>query len=263
MQFLITRSEPHATQLAQQLTELGVSSTFAELMTIEPQPLSGSQRSHLLNLDLFDTIICVSANAAKTLAEFIDQYWPQLPVDLNWIAIGQATANTLAEHIPELSTSEIILPNGTDSEALLALPQLEQAKGKKVLLAKGVGGRDLIQQALTEAGATVTELELYKRTPAFQSSTSLVDALNQQPDFIQIASGDAFFCLLALLKQQQQDKKLITQQTGLWLVPSQRVSSILQEHGIPSHQVAVCDGASNQAIISFLSEQQKTQEHAQ
>ena len=73
-------------------------------------------------------------------------------------AIGQATAAALnaAGHRVSMMPAE-----GADSESLLALPQLAHMAGQRVLIVRGTGGRDLLQEAMTARGAQVQYAEVY------------------------------------------------------------------------------------------------------
>lgn len=253
MKLLITRAQPHASQLSDALHKLGVQTSHVPVMSIEPLTLSGASRSQLLNLDTFDMVIVISANAAELFADHIDQYWPQLPIGIQWVAIGRATALSLAHCIPDLDCSEIHVPDGTDSEALMRLELFQTLKEKKVLLVKGQGGRDLIRDTVTMRGAKVTELPLYQRQPAMTQADALVTALSEPLDVIQVASGDSFLNMIAMLKGRI-DPNRLPSLTCRWLVPSTRVAQIMQAQGIPSTNICVCNGASNEAVVSVVQE---------
>jgi uroporphyrinogen-III synthase len=55
---------------------------------------------------------------------------------------------------------------GSDTEALLAMPQLAHISGQRVLIVRGVGGRELLADVLVERGAQVQLAEVYTREPA-------------------------------------------------------------------------------------------------
>jgi uroporphyrinogen-III synthase len=78
-------------------------------------------------------------------------------------AIGRATARALETAGVRIDA----LPStGADSEGLLALPQFGDPAGRRVLIVKGVGGRDALRAGLEALGATVTLAEVYRRVPA-------------------------------------------------------------------------------------------------
>jgi len=251
MKFLITRSEPTASPLANALRKLGVETLSVPVMAIEPLPLIGEGRTHLLNLDTFDVVVVISVNAAESLSEYIDQYWPQLPIGIQWVAIGKATADALANCIPEIDFKEIKVPDGTDSEALLKLDEFQNIMSKKVLLAKGQGGRDLIRDTLTARGAKVSELPLYQRLPAISNSAALAKAFSSSLDFVQVASGDSFLHMLAMLDDPTK-QQLLGSQIPRWFVPSQRVAQLMEEFGVNKDRLVLCEGASNDAILNRI-----------
>lgn len=79
------------------------------------------------------------------------------------IAVGQATARVL-QHF---SVNNILVNTiGNDSEAALALPIWNHLpKGAKVLIVRGVGGRDYLAHCLQQRGLTVCFSEIYQRVP--------------------------------------------------------------------------------------------------
>jgi uroporphyrinogen-III synthase len=50
-----------------------------------------------------------------------------------------------------------------DSESLLALPEMTSVAGKKVMIVRGIGGRDVLAESLITRGAQVTFAECYQR----------------------------------------------------------------------------------------------------
>ncbi|SPX20398.1 uroporphyrinogen III synthase [Escherichia coli] len=79
-----------------------------------------------------------------------DRKWPRLP---DYFAIGRTTA--LALHT--VSGQKILYPQDREiSEVLLQLPELQNIAGKRALILRGNGGRELIGDTLTARGAEVT-----------------------------------------------------------------------------------------------------------
>lgn len=115
-------------------------------------------------------VIFVSPAAVAFGMALIDRHWPQYPVTVDWVAVGERTRQALAQW-----GVAALAPAGDDerSEGLLALPELEAVVGEKVLIMRGRGGRELLAESLRERGARVALLELYERVPL---SVSLPDS---------------------------------------------------------------------------------------
>jgi len=97
-------------------------------------------------LEGFDLIIFTSANAVRFGAAFLEQ-----KRDLTLAAIGPATARAL-----NLAGYRVaVQPVGTtDSEGLLLHPRLEHLAGHRILIIKGSGGRQLLEEISARSGLT-------------------------------------------------------------------------------------------------------------
>ena len=99
------------------------SARISDEVALELKALDGpsaEQRGLLLRLDEYQHIIFVSANAIRFGMDWIGDYWPQLPVGLNWYTVGEASAKLLADFGVEVKTPAVDM----SSEGLLALPEL-------------------------------------------------------------------------------------------------------------------------------------------
>lgn len=273
-QVLITRPAPHNKRISQLLEEEGISSNCVPVLDTQITPLDGAEQSHLYNFDLFDLVIIISANAAKYLANHLDKIWPQTPSHPKWLCIGHATQRELLNQLDDIDPANVGIPDGNDSEALLKHRFAQTLNGKKVLIVKGEGGRPLIEQSLQQQGAQHTVLELYKRILP-NNQLDLITSL-KQPDlkFIHIASGDSYKNLIALsfsvidsvnasalsiaqlfnTANASMDAKSIIHKLKdvIWIVPSQRVKTLMIEDGVSPEQIDVSDGASDQALLARL-----------
>ena len=112
------------------------------------QQLSAARNAALL--------IFVSANAVQYAFPLLPE---QLPLDIDIAAVGSATARALSA----VGLDPTLVPERMDSEGLLALPKLLDVTGKSVVILRGNGGRELLHDTLSERGAGVTEVEVYRR----------------------------------------------------------------------------------------------------
>lgn len=116
----------------------------------QPQPL-------LQRLEQFDIAIFISANAVEHSRPLMPS---PLPPQLTLAAVGKRTATLLQQQ----SDRPILTPTaGSDSEALLALPELQQVAGRRILIIRGEGGRERLAETLVERGATVEYADVYRR----------------------------------------------------------------------------------------------------
>lgn len=178
LRVVITRPEGQGEKLRTTLLQAGAEVLHIPLLAIEEREESPVERTHLLNLDHFNKVICISPNAARLFVERMDMYWPQPPVEVYWFTPGSGSADILAAFgLPVLCPK-----HGDNSEALLDLPELQQVSGDKILLCKGEGGRSMLFDTLTARGASLTELLLYRRT--------LPNLLSAERDVLQFAELD-------------------------------------------------------------------------
>lgn len=167
-------------------------------------PDSPERRTLFMDLDLYQHVIAVSPGAARDFIEYAENWWPQWPVGVNWYGVGSGTADVLRQ-----AGLDVTAPSaGYTSEHLLALPQLAQPSGERILIAKGLGGRELLGQTLQQRQARVDNLELYERVcPAYDAET-LDSALNGfDPNAIIVLSGETLNNLIALSKNTHHNLK--------------------------------------------------------
>ncbi|MFC4260707.1 uroporphyrinogen-III synthase [Marinobacter lacisalsi] len=240
MRVLICRPEPEASRLAGAFRSAGAHSRTLPVMERVPLPETPEQRQTLLDLDLYQHVIAVSPYAARQLLERIDTWWPQFPTGIHWYGVGASTAAVLekAGLTPEHPA------DGFTSEALLALPSLQQLEHEKVLLARGDHGRELIRETLTQRGASVTVLPLYHRQPATPSRADRMDNLDQfQPDVIIVLSGETLNNFIALSNNSSHNCR-----KSLLLVPTERVARQALDAGFT--RVICASGMADEDIVN-------------
>jgi uroporphyrinogen-III synthase len=160
---VITRPHAQAVTSAAWLESLGARVILFPVLAIEPIPEATIDAKFARrDLEMANAFIFVSANAVEHGVAAI-QARGGFPVGATIFAIGKATAEKLGlaglvnVHLPE---------SGNDSEALLALPGLQNVRGQNVVIVRGVseaGGRAHLQATLRERGAHVAMLECYVR----------------------------------------------------------------------------------------------------
>lgn len=158
---LVTRPAHQAEHLCQLIEAEGGAAVRYPALEIKPRPDRAAVRAAVGPADRYDLAVFVSANAVRFGTDLLGERR-----DLPIAAIGQATAAALNAAGYRVS----LLPEeGADSESLLALPQLADLTGQRVLIVRGPGGRELLFEAMTARGAQVQYAEVYTREAAYPS----------------------------------------------------------------------------------------------
>ncbi|MEG0245961.1 MAG: uroporphyrinogen-III synthase [Pseudomonas sp.] len=241
---LLTRPADDCTALAQYLAAAGVASSCLPLLAIEAVAVDDRQRQLLGDLQGFQAIIVVSKPAARLLLERLAQAGLQ-PPPTGWFTVGEATAAVL-----QGAGLEVACPaHGDDSEALLALAALRAAisvSAPRVLIVRGVGGRELLAERLAEQGASVDYLELYRRClPEYPAGTLMRRIEAERLNGLVVSSGQGFEHLQQLAGADWPQLARLP-----LFVPSPRVAE--QARAAGAQQVVDCRGASATALLAAV-----------
>ena len=159
MHVLVTRPQGQQQALVEALQRLGLQVSHQAALRIEALEADAVTRQRVMNLDQYDVVFVVSRNAARFGISLLQDYWPQWPQELQWIAVGDATATLLQQ----AGLAPLCPAAGFNSEAVLALPALAEMRGRRVLILRGDQGRELFADTLRTRGAEVDALNLYQR----------------------------------------------------------------------------------------------------
>jgi uroporphyrinogen-III synthase len=102
-------------------------------------------------------------------------------------AVGKATAAALTEAGYRV---DLVPRRRFDSEGLLALPQLQQLAGSKVLIVRGEGGRALLGDSLRERGGDLVYAEVYRRSCPDVDPAPLLARWDREVDLVSATSND-------------------------------------------------------------------------
>jgi len=248
LRVLVTRPAQQSSALLNRLKEAGAVPVPFPLLQITAidENHSGFQKvkQSILDLDLYQHVIFISPNAAALGGEWIDQYWPQLPVRINWFAIGSRTAEVLNNY----GIGAYHNPLGYDSESLLTTPELNNIEDHSILIMRGVGGREKLADELRARGAKVSYAELYERERPHYTNKDIVQALSPAPDVILISSGEALNNLADLARQAELSLDSLS---GCHIiVPSERINTIAR--GMGFEHITTASGPDDQAMLDTL-----------
>jgi uroporphyrinogen-III synthase len=239
---LVTRPEQQAAALCDMLAAEGAEAVRLPAIDIIP---AGDQRK-LVRLESgppFDFLIFTSANAVRFGHAAIP---PGCGAKI--AAIGPATARALAQ-----SGHPVALTPGADfdSESLLRSPELEHLDGRRALIIKGEGGRELLQAELARRGAEVVTAEVYRRARTVHDPGRLASiAARLRAGEIHIVTATSTEIGETLLAMPQ---PALRREFGRvhWLVPGARVAAALRKRGLEA-PVVQADSAEDQDLLAAI-----------
>nr|WP_314875036.1 uroporphyrinogen-III synthase [uncultured Pseudomonas sp.] len=241
---LLTRPEEDCAALAQTLAAAGIASSSLPLLAIEPVAVDDAQRQLLSQLASYQAFIVVSKPAARLLLANLSEAG-LVPPPSAWFSVGEATAQLL--HSAGLLVT--FPTQGDDSEALLGLPELRKAIAvptPRVLIVRGVGGRELLAERLAELGASVDYLQLYRRClPDYPPDTLRERVDRERLNGLVVSSGQG----LEHLRQLADADWPRLARLPLF-VPSPRVAE--QARALGAQQIVDCRGASAAALLAAV-----------
>ena len=169
---LITRPEPGATSLAEAVRGLGLKPLIAPMLEISA--LKTIDTPKCFAPEEADALIFVSGPAV----EFGIRHLQGAKLEEKKIyAVGASTAARIRGSLASQPPVDIFLPEqGFNSEALLGLDDFQPAKvrGLKILIVRGLGGREFLADELRKRGAEVGYLQVYERIPSALSLRAIL-----------------------------------------------------------------------------------------
>ena len=170
---VVTRPRRAAEPLAARLAAAGARTWIFPALEIEDVPADPGLEALLRDIARFDLAVFVSANAVEKGLAAVRRV-AQWPASLRVAAVGEATAEALRNS----GMAGVISPSQRhDSEALLALAQLQDVKGQNIIVFRGEGGRERLRDGLEERGANVAYAQCYRRVRPRTDPAPLQSAL--------------------------------------------------------------------------------------
>lgn len=239
---IVTRPHGQAEELIAGIRAMDPSLTIIHQPLIDIVPVADEQssalRQRILNIDLYQAVIAISKNAADIGLQWLDKYWPEPPLYIDWYGVGPTTADELKRELHPVYMPE----QRFDSEGLLQLDKLQQVQDQKILIWRGIGGRETLAEVLRQRGALVDYAELYQRRQVDYSRQQWQQALQGKP-LLLLSSGQA----LDIVEQQVDN---LADQVSAILVPSERVAEKAKDNGYK--QVLVASSARDQDVLAQL-----------
>ena len=242
---LVTRPAHQAENLSLLIEGRGGVAVRFPALAIVALDDSGTIQNTLAHLDRYQWLIFISANAVTMHSYYSDDVRINEFESVRVAAIGKATAQALA--LVGLPV-DLVPESGYNSEALLAMPEMQQMNGQNCLIVRGEGGREELANTLRSRGANVEYLDVYKRIiPDIDSSQVSLLIAQDKLDAITITSGEALQNLVIMLEEKYHQRLF---KVAL-VVVSNRIRQIAADLGFK--RIAVTQSPSDMAILETVS----------
>lgn len=176
-------------------------------------------------LDAFDLAVFVSPNAVERALGLITAR-REFPRRLQVAAVGGGSVRALER----FGITGVTAPEGrADSEALIELPQFSTMHGKRVVIFRGAGGRELLGATLGERGATVEYAECYRRVKPELDAASLLEIwVRKGVDAVTATSGEGLRNFAEMIGSAGRERLADTP----LFVPHPRIAEAAHELGV-------------------------------
>ena len=183
---VVTRPARQAAGFAEKLAILGASPIVFPAIVIEPPDDRRALDDVHAQLHRYDFAMFVSANAVEYGAPPASRW----PASLVALAPGDGTAEALLA----AGIGNVRVPATThDSEGLLALPELADVRGRRFIVFRGDGGRELFAETLRGRGAQVDIVSCYRRRAPTSGASGLVEAMREgRAHAVTVTSSEGF-----------------------------------------------------------------------
>ena len=195
---LITRTRRQASELAAQLEAVGATTIIVPTIEIAAPESYAVLDESLTQIECFDWLLFTSANAVEVFVERMRLRDDVVSVsNVKIAAIGPATARA----IEALGLTVSMIPPRYVAESLVE-SLLPHAEGRRMLLVRAEEARDVLPEALSRAGATVTIAAAYKNQipeASIPAIRKMFSSSSQWPHVITFTSASTARHLEAML----------------------------------------------------------------
>jgi len=240
---LVTRPEGQADTLCQLVKAAGGRAVWFPVMTIRILDDAETRRRLQSAVAECDTIIFVSRNAVHSARRLLPD-----PASTMAGRIVCAAGSATRQALLNMGISEVIHAEATRaSEDLLARPELAEGRvaGRRVVIIRGKGGRELLADELQKRSAMVQQVEVYRRALP-QVSPDKIRYLwhDGKPDVIVITSVTGLHNLVEMTPEEHRGTLFSTRLA----VIGERVRETAYNAGFGVSPV-VAEAASDEALV--------------
>ncbi|MEL4016701.1 uroporphyrinogen-III synthase [Dryocola clanedunensis] len=245
MTILVTRPSPAGEELVSRLRALGQVAYSFPLIEFSPGRQLEQLPERLAALSPGDLVFVLSQHVVHYAQPVMQRNRMKWRENLSWFAIGRTTA--LALHTVSHLPVRYPLDRET-SEVLLQLPELQNVAGKRALILRGNGGRELIGNNLASRGVKVDFCECYQRCAKIYDGTEEAFRWRDRGiNTLVVTSGEMLQQLYTLIPEWYRTDWLLHCRL---VVVSERLAIVARDLGW--QDIRVADNADNDALLRAL-----------
>jgi uroporphyrinogen-III synthase len=244
LRVLVTRPAGQAAGLSRLVEAAGYEAVRLAAIEIREPADPEALRALAGTLHTYDLAVFISVNAVTYGLDYLlaQRAWP---LHLKVATVGASSAAALQDYG---LTPDLVPAHHFNSEALLALDELQDMHGKRVVILRGNGGRERLHDALRARGAAVDYVEVYRRACP-EIDPQLMRALLQPGalDVVTVTSNETLENLFAMAGA---DGQPLLRALPL-VVVSERQALLAQELGF-EHAAMVAENAGDAALVEAV-----------
>lgn len=229
----------------ERLQQAGAHPIGFPVIDIRPPLHTENLMDRLARVAQYDMLIFISANAVRYGLQTIAEAGGMIGQSVS--AIGKSTAAALREQGIQVTLEP---ESGFNTEALLADTAFDAdaIRGKKVLIVRGQGGRELLADSLRSRGAEVDYAEVYRRCrPAVDDTEVHRLWQNGQIQIVTVTSNEALKNLYDMLTIDTRSYLLNTP----LVVPGPRAAELALQSGFRA-EILTAANATDQAMLDAI-----------
>ena len=181
---VVTRPAASAGPIKRRVRQLGGSALSLPGTTLRKADDAKATKAALVAARTSDVVVFVSPAAVKYAFALTKLRFPRTTLVC---AMGAATASALRRR----GVKKVLVPIDTqNSEALLALPELQRLRGKRVSIIGAPGGRELLAATFKSRKARVQAVHVYRRSPPRFRRDQLATLENAESPLITVITSE-------------------------------------------------------------------------
>ena len=245
LRVLVTGSSAQGEKLCEHIAKSSGQPVLFPTIDIVPLLNGSAPLEEIKSLGEQEMLIFISPRAVDTSQPLWKAYLPYFPDKIKIAAVGQGTALALKQSGLPLT----LCPQQWNSEGLLAMPELNSIKGKKIGIIRGEGGRELLAETLVKRGAMIKHFVSYRRVlPASTQTNMLLRQLKQgKIDIVICMSIEGLKNLIEIIGHEGDSylKKLPL------LVISERIKAYAEELGFKKRPVTAQNAQAESILLAL------------